>query len=110
MEHTKTPWKATTTRSTESGHLWLYQEAVGGGCQITVYDGENPGTFPLLEVNRAFIIRACNAHDSLVEACNKVITAAEIIDSSESPTNDDIDHLHSVIQDARAALAKAKGE
>lgn len=54
------------------------------------------------------LVGILNSHDALVEACKRVVTAAEIIDQCDVPTNEDIDHLHTSIAKARAALATAK--
>ena len=57
-------------------------------------------TSPTAEANAAFIVRACNSHDELLEALEYIISC---IDSGE---------MFEVVKfdKARAAIAKAKGE
>lgn len=50
-----------------------------------------------------FIVRACNAHDALVKACEEIVTAF-----NPNTRGSAMDVLLVVAQ-ARAALAKAKG-
>lgn len=51
------------------------------------------------EANAAFIVRACNSHDDLVAALEQMTAHYEHLDDGDGS-----------IQQARAAIAKAKGE
>ena len=59
---------------------------------------------PEERANAAFIVRACNSHEALVEACKALVTLAQNVKELEVdwPGLDDVD------EQARAALAKAQ--
>ena len=62
--------------------------------------------------NAAFIARACNAHDDLVAALVRLLRATEA-DVEQCPEMDVLTAFETnsqAIQQARAALAKARGE
>ena len=70
-EHTATPWMVDP----------------GDGCDLII-DAESEPICRPGEANAAFIVRACNAHDELVEA------AAAMLENSRAnvPTNADTPH------------------
>lgn len=100
-DHTPTPWHANGTTVTTIGLRPLYVLAqtgtVGGQCA-----GEEKAT-------AAFIVRACNAHDDLVEALELAVqyvgkgVAEGAYDGCIMPGEKALDAIE-------AALAKAKGE
>jgi hypothetical protein len=60
-------------------------------------------------VERAIQHAFAESQKDLLEACEDVITAAEIIDGEECPPpTEDVNYLHQTIKTARAAIAKAK--
>lgn len=115
MEHTKTPWKL----DLRVGCLAIYPEALPAE-QTYCLDGANNWAVhfkqgrrlenmewevaPLDQANAAFIVRACNSHDQLVEACHSAIAAlvfAESYGGGEYPD---------AIRKVEAALAKTREE
>jgi hypothetical protein len=63
------------------------------------------------EDTQDFIVLACNAHDALVEAMSNAAAALESLlahYANEMPTGDKTQR-EQVLQQARAALAKAEG-
>lgn len=82
MIHTPTPWRS------KPSVPYIYGAAGGHAAEA-----RNPA-------NRAFIVRACNAHDDLVAALTVMIDAYDM--DALIPKSD--------IRRFRAVLAKAKGE
>ncbi len=58
-------------------------------------------TFHPARANAEFIVRACNAHDDLLEACEAVVSAYEDGEPSK-------DNLRTNLPKIRAAISKAK--
>lgn len=56
-----------------------------------------------------FIVRACNSHYALLEACEKMLEAYAPRAQQTAETSGE-SSLHSAVQAARAAIAKAKGQ
>lgn len=74
----------------------------------------NTDTDPTLDANAAFIVRACNAHDELVAALDRLANVSEacardgddaVPESLRNLTSDDVAEA---IYAARAAVAKAQ--
>ena len=61
MSHTPTPWRSS-----------FPSYVIGGGIKICQLKGiyiNNPNR----EADAEFIVRACNSHDELLEACEKLV-------------------------------------
>lgn len=94
MKHTPTPWNVNQGRITADG--------------VTVATSYAPSnatvnSIALRDANAAFIVRACNAHDELVEILERARGVVQMVDDAEGGQ---IDLLSAI--DAR--LAKARGE
>ena len=107
MEHTKTPWRVGTAY-----HNDVTIES-GNGTRIAVM--ENPDMFyeqktedhisysKTQEANTEFIVRACNAHEDLLDACAQAINDWHADDANfhiEEPK---------YLKMARKAISKAEG-
>ena len=100
MKHTPTPYKQLGHRAT----------GIGSACGkiIGFVSSNNPEDL----ANLSFIVQACNSHDDLVAALQRLMRAFEA-DYEQMP---DIDIRTSwqtnsqAIEQARAALKRAKGE
>jgi hypothetical protein len=101
-EHTPTPWESNFNRiESKDDHGvdndgWMIAECIG----------------PEQEANAEFIVRACNAHDALVAACEKIEKLRS--DLLEGATSMDEGALLTegadAFDDIEAALKLAKGE
>lgn len=90
-KHTATPWK----------HGARLLTITGNGRRIAELTAtEHPASEEQAHTDCAFIIRAVNAHDALVEALQELVAAAELF---ERPSNQ-------AMAEARAALALAGEE
>jgi hypothetical protein len=85
--HTPGPWEKTQSHD-------IFQ--VGGNCLVASCSG-NSGFYPNAEANAAFIVRACNSHDDLLEVLEAIIISQSAI-------------LDNLKVKAIAAIAKAKGD
>lgn len=65
-EHTKTPWY--TMNSEGQGMMASYDESTQSATIAITYDHGNMDA----QANAAFIVQACNAHDALVEALERI--------------------------------------
>ena len=105
MKHTPGPWAVAASSNPDNGTGW--RDIVSTG---TVFSPSYVGE--ALDVDAAFIVRACNAHDELVAALEWALTSLETVNAAAGfPKNSDgpgIDWDHGF--HAYAALAKAKGE
>jgi len=94
-KHTETPWKYSDA---------YYETQVDirdeGGRRIAVVVTDYPMMTCRMEANAHFIVRACNCHDELLEALEDLVSDWEITGELEL----------SVLSNARAAIAKARGE
>jgi hypothetical protein len=94
-QHTPGPWQVSSLRRENDG---CYTYALGR-------DGETAAA------NAEFIVRACNAHDELLAACDYVDSVAPEALSSDTPaTLLTITMTAQGLADLRAAIAKARGE
>ena len=63
------------------------------------------------EANAAFIVRACNAHDEILEAIEAIELRCDLVNRTHHPTvvllEQDVQWIRAK---ARAAIAKAKGD
>lgn len=84
-KHTPAPWHA------ENGTIYSQYATIGSAHGKTRNDAEN-------DANAAFIVRAVNAHDALVEALEEFIGSHATFS------------VPSIAAKARAALRAAKGE
>lgn len=95
-KHTPTPWQV--TEGSQSAHCCFGNSIIGSDCSpvcetITSFSGQDE----LEKANAAFIVRAVNSHDTLVDALKNARIA---LSGPKSPLLERID----------AALAQAKGE
>lgn len=84
-EHTPTPW------SVSGNMIWDANNYHVASCNVNN--------------DAAFIVRACNAHDELVAACEEAIKAIELRISMQGAAG----YLGNAYKKAKEALAKAKG-
>lgn len=106
-DQTKTPWKV---------EVWNYAHATPPRKELNIqtvtnllatlqcdYSGDNPYTIPQAEAeaNAAFIVRAVNSHDELLEATKLLF---EILDGKLTGT----EKIHAIGY-ARQAIAHAEG-
>jgi hypothetical protein len=121
QKHTPTPWTAGEWITGHDGH-YVYSLIFGAGkrvASVSVYgtrkDGSDAGkparfggtrptyTEEEVDANRAFIVRAVNAHDQLVAALQNALSAM-----GRAGANADVNHpQRAAWEDARAALSKA---
>ena len=103
MEHTRTPWTVGEPH-VDTGRI-LIASPDDYICEITGFPGE-----ALPDANAAFIVRACNAHDDLVEAAEAITkpsvymgrhnrNGVDRVELSISPA--DYDRLRSAIEKAK---------
>ena len=105
MKHTETPYKIlrandfsffiTTEKFTDCEEGYIIAKTTDMGKEA--------------EANAEFIVRACNAHDALVEACK---LAHEIIslNTQKHGLESVDDNVFTIIELLESALNKAKGE
>lgn len=98
-EHTPGPWKceATIVWAPEAQKVICEASELRPKSGLVQYEKVTPGSPALKEVfaNAEFIVRACNAHNGLVEACEAIVWAHE----------HDEDSLHVMIDAAQEVLA-----
>lgn len=94
-KHTPTPWKM-VDKGLVKGKLEfdLYYNAPNGSCCLGAIRVPE-------EANAAFIVRACNSHDELLEAFKKIADSCEILFKQNG-----FDFHLSFLKDA---IAKAEG-
>ena len=113
MEHTKLPWEANkftkldgseittvddvieclTSSAKLAGGIELYGISSSGDEKIICYTGNGETS----KANAAFIVKACNCHDDLLEACKEALSIIEKY--SDVPV-----HIFAL----KAAIAKAE--
>lgn len=93
--HTPTPWR------TEWGY-------VGNTRRLFVAADGMDGLLPSFEEDAAFIVRAVNSHDELLAACERVMACVLSMTRDLSFLGPQMEET-GVINDIRAAIAKAKG-
>lgn len=103
IAHTSTPWYAGTGKHSgeicaTDGEGEVYAIA---NCELYNYLNGDPEA----KANRAFILRAVNAHDELVEAAQELLDNLDDADE----TKDDSGKEFKDIAALRAALTKAQG-
>ena len=96
MEHTPTPWKISTITADEVSS----EKGVVCECFGVTQEEEF--------ANAAFIVRACNAHDELVEACK--ISLARLLAIDEVLNNQNNGRRNHAIYLLSQAIAKAEGK
>lgn len=104
-KHTPSPWKVCSTYAqAQKGHgyiaAWSDQELPIATVKPLHLDPEES------RANMDFIVRACNRHDELVaalESCESILSAIECGQDKPMATGQ-------ILDVARAALAKARGE
>lgn len=99
QKHTPTPWA-----KTESFQIVKPQ----GNTALELADICYVGDEAVAEANAEFIVRACNAHDELVEALQKCLESAHAADSNVLHSFGSL--VKAIQHYARPALAKARGE
>ena len=97
MNHTNIPWTAKGYDVRAGGRMVAYT-----GPHHTPDDQYPKGCKLEDEANAEFIVKAVNCHDELVEALDFLVQAAE--------TEPGMSIYRGRIEEARAVLAKAKGE
>jgi hypothetical protein len=103
MEHTPTPW-----RTRKEGALSCIVGDDGDVIYLPPKGVCTPASFARAEANRAFILKACNAHDGLVELAK---TAAALAVQPVGPENEPLWVRVVAISDlGKAALAELDAE
>ena len=103
-QHTPTPWKWSDdgTRS----HLIQADLEPGDGDDILWHGG----AWAMKPENKAFILRAVNSHDELVEALEELLRHEGDREVDGIGLEHDTEPLEKAKRKAREALAKAQGE
>ncbi len=108
-KHTPTPWVFIPMNEYVYDAAFKYRiEGEDGFSPCCIYaDGtKNKGT---TEANAAFIVRACNSHDALVDALKKATDILERIDTQETRLVFTKDHeIPDLVKSSRQALADAE--
>jgi len=93
MTHTKTPWLISTVQGSP-------------GIMIGGDDGSNVVCDMRLrssvEANAAFIVKACNAHDELVEACKEAHLYLSAIADHDPDLDPEVERIAGIINEAIA--------
>ncbi len=101
IDHTPTPWEwqGVVTEGEEAGCAFIIGGNLGGlVCGALPRPTElDSGDFSRVEANAAFIVKAVNCHDELVEAAREALSWITNIDNSAK-----------VVGQLRKALEKAK--
>ncbi len=114
-QHTPLPWEVDRSRILWPGtpHKGTPEHPEFVVAQCGVFTGQGPGTHDEREANAAFIVRAVNAHEKLVEITERLYSL--VLDISHKSrksaclgTGDK--GCRCILCLARAALAEAKGE
>lgn len=116
IQHTPTPW-AVELHDADPG----IPRSQGGGRKVQIYGNTKDATgitgcvriatvsranveLPITKANAAFIVRACNSHDELLEACKRVeYFFQNITDSYKGP------NYAEAFKAVSSAIAKAEG-
>ncbi len=93
-KHTPGPWTVSVGKKSRI----MAREIILAECWDEVY---GPETQAESEANAAFIVRACNAHEDLLNACEVALSQL---------TEDREEYLDSDIQQIKDAIAKARGQ
>lgn len=104
-KHTPTPWKI-GQRSTHDNTIAITSTHAISESKQQEICRVSPAPFydDNQETNAAFIVRAANCHDELVKALNALLRCPDLtLENLERETLD-------AINEAKQALAKAKGE
>lgn len=100
MKHTPTPWKTEKNKDAYAGGTGILPRKHSGH-YVGVMFRSNPN-----EANDAeFIVRACNAHEELLEATKNAVVFLEA-SMVTKPTDD----VSMALSHLRAAIAKAEGQ
>lgn len=102
MSHTQTPWEFDGSGFRKEGETWyllhayLLRDAYGHGAKlsITAQDAE-------------FIVRACNAHDGLLDA---IYRALPFVEEAETDPHYKTGAAKQVVNIIRSAIGKAEGK
>jgi len=105
IEATERPWHSVTLSRLPGEYAECMVMSENGLCIASVEATTNE----LAEANAALIVQAVNSHDELVRALENILTAVEIVDGSETPDQNDTEHLLACCDKARAALQRVKG-
>lgn len=101
-QHTPTPWSLSGSDS------YIMGRKNGGKVVVALVEMDESGSvsFDEMDANAAYIVRCVNSHAELVAALERIESETEldIDDEQEALTT-----LKRIRQQARAALAKAKG-
>ena len=104
--HTPGPWKHIRQRATDDSHDVMAPGETGAICVATCgHQGCDNG---VIAANARFIVRACNAHDELLEACMNAQGAYEALKLLGAHTH--LPGYESCINKLNTAIAKATGQ
>lgn len=108
--HTPTPWAAEEGTIHHIGHTVITAAHAGMTSNTPLAKVSHLGDEESARADAAFIVRAVNSHDQLVEALEKIMGIAGCCVSQRIPSDDKIiaDHIEEIYDNARAALSAAK--
>lgn len=109
--HTPTPWQLTPIDNAIRGRIyWVTAPARGHLKKIFIadagFDVDGANTRKEADANAAFIVRACNSHDALVEALAEAEIALATIECQD--TNQASKNLRFAKERATRALPQAR--
>lgn len=105
MQHTKTPWRVGSPSQMGSVVADEPVPEINGSDAVQYYGGHLIAE-SIAPRNAAFIVRACNAHEQLVAALEKIVENAQgAIDGGDALAW--FEELHDIVRDADRALAAA---
>ena len=107
QKHTPGPWRVDPQpwMGGFDGSIphYLIVGTIGGKTQRTIADVGQWADRPNAEIDARFIVRACNAHEELLAALEAISDAW----SNKRPLSWQPDGHHQLLEQARAAIAKA---
>ncbi len=111
-EHTPEPWGYTEDADDGGGARFVIHSLPWTGEMIAATSSHGPHYKPHGpevqedEANARFIVRACNAHEDLLAACEAV--EAQLLKDAEGCCPEKLERLRPLYDQVLAAIAKAK--
>jgi hypothetical protein len=112
VDRTPGPWKVGHTN--RHGYAQIDSPTHLGLAEVPVEIRYNDDVCPRLSeqarANVEFIVRACNAHDDLLAACESWVAYFDQLDDLSEPGHSLVENYHRKrVEATRAAVSKAKG-
>ena len=102
MNHTPTPYEATIEADTDPVTI------ISSDGEVIAHCGSKQ--VPTNQINAAFIIRACNNHQNLLERLAHAVWVMRSCAQAAQEGSAQYDKLHAAADDAETALKLARGE